>query len=166
MIPETTSQTLELAEEEAIREEQVAGEAVFRTALESTAIRATIWTIADYGFSMALRVANSLILTRLLMPEAFGLMTLVTTLVVGISLISDIGLGPSVIQNARGDEPVLLNTAWTLQVLRGLGIFVVALALAWPMSLLYHEPRLMWLLPALGLNIVLSSFNRDRKSVV
>jgi O-antigen/teichoic acid export membrane protein len=130
-----------------------------RKRLESTALRATVWTVADYGFSMALRVVNSLVLTRLLMPESFGLMTLVTTLVVGISLISDIGLGPSVIQSPRGDEPVLLNTAWTLQVVRGLGIFVVALLMAWPMSLFYHEPRLLLLLPALGINVVVSSFN-------
>ena len=108
---------------------------------------------------MALRVVNSLVLTRLLMPESFGLMTLVTTLVVGISLLSDIGLGPSVIQNPRGDEPALLNTVWTLQVLRGLGIFVVSLILAWPMSLIYHEPRLMALMPALGVNVLISSFN-------
>jgi len=140
-------------------EDQLAGEAVFRTALESKAMRATFWTVADYGSSMVLRVGNSVILTHLLMPEAFGLMILVSTLVVGISLISDIGLGPSVIQNPRGDDPVLLNTAWTLQVLRGLAIFIVSLILAWPMSLVYHEPRLMALLPALGLNIVISSFN-------
>jgi O-antigen/teichoic acid export membrane protein len=86
-------------------------------------------------------------------------MTLVTTLIVGISLISEIGLGPNVIQSPRGDEPALLNTVWTLQVLRGVGIFIVSLILAWPMSMIYHEPRLMALLPALGINVVISSFN-------
>jgi O-antigen/teichoic acid export membrane protein len=156
---EITSSTLTLPEQEAAMEDQLAGEAVFRTALESKAMRATFWTVADYGSSMVLRVANSVILTHLLMPEAFGLMILVSTLVVGISLISDIGLGPSVIQNPRGDDPVLLNTAWTLQVLRGAAIFVASLVLAWPMSLVYHEPRLMWLLPALGVNIVIGAFN-------
>jgi O-antigen/teichoic acid export membrane protein len=122
-------------------------------------MNATFWTVMDYGCSMALRVVNSLVLTRLLMPESFGLMTLVTTLIVGISLISDIGLGPNVIQSPRGDEPALLNTVWTLQVLRGVGIFIVSLILAWPMSMIYHEPRLMALLPALGINVVISSFN-------
>ncbi len=145
--------------EESLAEELAQAEFHSRKGLESTAMRATIWTVADYGFSMALRVVNSVVLTHLLMPESFGLMTLVTTLVVGISLISDIGLGPSVIQSPRGDEPVLLNTAWTLQVLRGLAIFVVALLMAWPMSLFYHEPRLLWLLPALGVNIVIMSFS-------
>jgi O-antigen/teichoic acid export membrane protein len=142
-----------------LREEPSLTGIVNISALESTAAWATFWTVADYGCSMALRVVNSLVLTRLLMPESFGLMTLVTTLVVGIGLISDIGLGPSVIQSPRGDEPALLNTVWTLQILRGLGICVVSLFLAWPMSLIYHEPRLLALVPALGFNILIGSFN-------
>jgi O-antigen/teichoic acid export membrane protein len=156
---DTTSSTLTLPESEFAAEDRAKAERHERKALESTAMRATFWTVTDYGCGMALRIVNSLVLTRLLMPEAFGLMTLVTTLIVGISLISDIGLGPSVIQSPRGDDPVLLNTAWTLQVLRGLGIFLVSLLLAWPMSLVYHEPRLMALLPALGINAVIGSFN-------
>ena len=128
-------------------------------ALESAAVRATFWTVIDYGCSMALRVINSVVLTHLLMPESFGLMALVATLIVGISLMSDIGLGPSVIQSRRGDDPILLNTVWTLQVLRGAGIFVVSLILAWPMALFYHEPRLRMLLPALGIIVVIGSFN-------
>jgi len=156
---DSTSSTLTLPEPDLVTEGRGSAKVLAHQALESKAIRATFWTVVDYGCSMTLRVVNSLVLTRLLMPESFGLMTLVTTLVVGISLISDIGLGPSVIQNPRGDEPALLNTVWTLQVLRGLGIFVVSLILAWPMSLIYHEPRLLALLPALGINIVISSFN-------
>jgi O-antigen/teichoic acid export membrane protein len=113
----------------------------------------------DYGCSTGLRFLNSAILTRLLMPEAFGLIALVATLIVGVSMMSDIGLGPSVIQSRRGDDPVLLNTVWTLQVLRGAGIFAVALILAVPMARLYREPRLVTLLPALGLIVVIGSFN-------
>ena len=122
-------------------------------------MRATLWTVMDYGCSMGLRVVNSIILTRLLIPESFGLMALVTTLVVGINQISDIGLGPSVIQSARGDEPIFLNTAWTLQVLRSVGIFLVSGLIAWPMSRLYHEPRLMLLIPVLGISVLIGGFN-------
>jgi O-antigen/teichoic acid export membrane protein len=159
LISDATVSTLEICEPESAPEDRAGEERIAQEKLESTAMRATFWTVADYGCAMALRVVNSMVLTRLLMPEAFGLMTLVTTLIVGISLVSDIGLGPSVIQNPRGDDPQLLNTAWTLQALRGLGIFVVSLILAWPMSLFYHEPRLLALLPALGVNVVIGSFN-------
>jgi O-antigen/teichoic acid export membrane protein len=130
-----------------------------RKALENTALKATVWTVLDYGSSMALRVVNSLILTRLLMPESFGLMALVSTLIVGVTLMSDIGLAPSVIRSPEGDEPVFLNTVWTLQVVRGLGIFAVILILTWPMSVFYHEPRLLGLMPAMGFNLAVTSFN-------
>ena len=122
-------------------------------------MRATFWVVTDYGASMALRIVNSVVLTHLLLPEFFGLIILVSTLITGISLLSDIGLNSSIIQHPKGDDPVLLNTAWTLQVLRGLGICCVALLLAWPMSIFYHEPRLLALMPALALNLVIGSFN-------
>ena len=151
--------TLELPELKAVIEQPVKVKTRADEVLESAAMRATFWTVMDYGCSMALRVVNSVILTRLLMPESFGLMTLLTTLIVGIGLMSDIGLGPNVIQSQRGDDPVLLNTVWTLQVIRGLGIFIISVILAWPMALFYHEPRLMELLPAVGINVVIASFN-------
>jgi O-antigen/teichoic acid export membrane protein len=150
---------LELAELGTVTTNPIKATARADEVLESAAIRATFWTVMDYGCSMALRVVNSVVLTRLLLPESFGLMALVATLIVGISLMSDIGLGVSVIQSRRGDDPILLNTVWTLQVLRGAGIFVVSLVLAWPMAQFYHEPRLKELLPALGVIVIIGSFN-------
>jgi O-antigen/teichoic acid export membrane protein len=149
---------VEVTELETAIEESAASAALGRKLLESTAMRATFWTVMEYGCTMALRVVNSLVLTRLLMPESFGLMALVMTVIVGISMMSDVGLGPSVIRSSNGDDPVLLNTVWTLQVLRGAGIFVIILLLTWPMAKLYHEPRLLALLPALGLTVIISSF--------
>jgi O-antigen/teichoic acid export membrane protein len=150
---------LELSEPGTLTKKPVQAKARADEALESAAIRATFWTVMDYGCSMALRVVNSVVLTRLLLPESFGLMALVVTLIVGISLMSDVGLGASVIQSRRGDDPILLNTVWTLQVLRGAGIFVISLVLAWPMAQFYHEPRLRELLPALGIIVMIGSFN-------
>ncbi len=127
--------------------------------LESTALRATLWTVVSYGAAQALRLGNSLLLTRLLVPAAFGQMTLVTTLIVGITLLSDIGLGPSVIQSARGDDRRFLNTAWTLQVLRGCGLWCVALLLAWPAARFYHDRTLLAVLPVLSLGMLVGGFN-------
>jgi len=155
---DSTILTLALLEPETVAEDRAEEFFLARKVLESTAIRATFWTVMDYGCSMALRVVSSLILTRLLMPESFGLMTLVSTLVVGISLFADIGMGPNVIQSPRGDDPVFLNTVWTLEVFRGLGIFVVCLLLAWPMALIYREPRLISLIPALAFSLVVNGF--------
>ncbi len=127
--------------------------------LESRALRATLWTVVSYGAAQSLRVVNSLVLTRLLVPSAFGQMTLVTTVIVGITLLSDIGLGPSIIQSARGDDPRFLNTAWTLQVIRGTVMWMVALLLSWPAARFYHDPTLLKVLPVLALSMILTGFN-------
>jgi O-antigen/teichoic acid export membrane protein len=155
---DTTLPTLEFSEPETVTEEPPQVESHARKTLEATAMRATFWTVMDYGCSKALQVVNSVILTHILMPESFGLMTLVSTLVVGISLFADIGMGPNVIQSPRGDDPAFLNTVWTIEVLRGLAIFVVCLLFAWPMSLIYHEPRLIALVPAVAFTLVISGF--------
>jgi O-antigen/teichoic acid export membrane protein len=129
------------------------------SALEKTALKAAFWTFMDYGFGQSLRVVNSLVLTRLLLPAAFGEMALVTTLIVGMTLLSDIGLTPSVIQSKRGDEPQFLNTAWTLQAGRGVAIWCVAVLLAFPAAQFYHDPTLKLLLPMLALTAIITGFN-------
>jgi O-antigen/teichoic acid export membrane protein len=128
-------------------------------ALESGAKRASLWTMMDYGAGQALRVVNSLILTHLLVPSAFGQMTLVTTLIVGITLLSDVGLAPSVIQSPRGDDPAFLNTAWTIQVIRSVILWGAALLLSWPAAHYYHDPTLGWVLPVLALSTLIGGFN-------
>lgn len=126
-----------------------------RGRLESTAVRATLWTIADYGAGQSLRVVNSWVLTRLLFPAAFGEMTLVMTLIVGITLLSDIGLAPSVIQSPRGDEPGFLNAAFSLQALRGGILWLLAILLAWPAAWFYRDASLLYVLPVLALTVLI-----------
>jgi O-antigen/teichoic acid export membrane protein len=124
--------------------------------LEKQALKGTLYIIGYYGVSIGLRMVNSVVLSRLFSPEFFGLMTLLTTVLVGLNLFSHIGLGDSVIQSPRGDEPLFLNTAWTLQVIRGGGLWVITILLAWPVTRFYHEPRMLALFPVLGFGCVVA----------
>lgn len=127
--------------------------------IKKLAIKGAIWTIATYGLSQILRFGSNLILTRLLAPKLFGLMALVYVFISGLHLFSDVGLGPSIIQNKRGNDPAFLNTAWTIQIIRSLLLWVGCLGIAWPVSQFYGEPQLLWLLPLVGLNTLISGFN-------
>jgi len=127
-------------------------------ALESSALKGTYYVVAFYGLALGLRFVGSIVLARLFAPELFGLMTLLTTIIVGLNLFSHIGFEDSVIQNPRGDEEPFLNTAWTLQVLRGIALWLVMVILAWPIAH-YYDARLLWLLPALGFASVISGFS-------
>ena len=127
--------------------------------LRSRTIRGTVWTTAGYGVSQVVRLAVNLVLTRLLQPHMFGLMTLVNTFVQGLQGFSDVGIGPAVIQSKRGDDRSFLDTAWTVQVLRGVMLGTVAALIAWPVAALYGERQLVWLLPVAGLSAVMAGFN-------
>jgi O-antigen/teichoic acid export membrane protein len=126
--------------------------------LGGRAIQSSVWITGGFVLQRTLQFGSNLILTRLLFPEAFGTMALATVFVVGLAMFSDIGLKPAVIRDPRGDEPDFLNTAWTLQVIRGLGIFVAGCLLAYPVSLIYGQPILFPLLIALSFTAALSGF--------
>lgn len=127
--------------------------------LKKLAIRGATWTIFGYGTSQVCRLVSNLILTRLLVPELFGLMALVNIFIMGLQMFSDIGTGLVVIQSKRGDEPDFLNTTWTIQVIRGFGLWLGCLVIAWPVSQFYKEPQLMWLIPIVGLTTIIGGFN-------
>jgi O-antigen/teichoic acid export membrane protein len=128
-------------------------------ALESRALKGTYYVVIFYAAAQALRLVSSVILTRFFAPELFGLMALLTTVIVGLALFSHIGLEDSVIQNARGDEEVFVNTAWTIQAIRGIGIWLVTVLLAWPVAQFYHQRQMIWLLPILGFGCVIAGFS-------
>lgn len=125
-------------------------------------LRSASWLMLSYGSGQALRLASNLILTRILFPEAFGLMALVGLVTVGLAMFSDIGLGPAVTQNPRGDDPDFLDTAWTVQVIRGFALWAGAAALALPMASFYDEPQLALYLPVAGMALAVAGFNPMR----
>lgn len=134
------------------------GRSVAGEGLRARAMRGAGWTFVGYGINQVLRLASSLILTRLLFPEAFGLLALGSVFVSGLQMFSDIGIGPSIIQNPRGNDPRFLNTAWTMQVIRGISLWIIACAIAYPVSVLYGEPALFPILCLLGSTAAIRGF--------
>jgi O-antigen/teichoic acid export membrane protein len=129
------------------------------TTLKQRTINGAIWTIIGFGGIYVLRFGNNLILTRLLQPEFFGLMALVNTLRVGLELFSDIGIIQNIVNSKRGDDPKFLNTAWTLQVIRGIFIWILSLLISLPIANFYHEQRLLSLIPIVVLYSVIEGFS-------
>lgn len=130
--------------------------------LTARAGRGTVWTIGNIAASNFLRLGSNLILTRLLFPEAFGMMALVQIFITGLAMFSDLGTHAAIIQNSRSNEPAFLNTAWTLQVIRGFVLWGLACAIALPVATFYEEPMLAALLPVAGLTALIAGFTPTR----
>jgi O-antigen/teichoic acid export membrane protein len=126
---------------------------------ESSSSRAVVGgavTLAGHAGVQALRMGGQIVLTRLLPQEAFGMMAIVHTFRAGIDLFSDVGIGPSIIQNERGDEPAFLDTAWTIQAGRGFALFLFAAVCALPMARFYGHDELRVLIPAASFAAVIA----------
>jgi O-antigen/teichoic acid export membrane protein len=127
--------------------------------LRSRTIKGSMWTTGGYIVANIIRLGTNLILTHLFLPEIFGLMTLVNIFIQGLQMFSDVGIAPAIIQNPRGDDPDFLNTVWTIQVFRGIILWIGSCVIAWPLAQLYGLPELTLLIPAAGLNALISGFN-------
>lgn len=128
------------------------------SSLRSRAMHSGVWIGAGFAVQKVLQLGSNLILTRLLFPEAFGLMALANVFLIGMAMFSDIGLKPAVIRDPRGDDPQFLNTAWTIQAARGLMLCVIGALIAYPLSLIYRQPVLFPLFAVLSIIPAVSGF--------
>ncbi|MGR3617838.1 MAG: oligosaccharide flippase family protein [Paracoccaceae bacterium] len=126
--------------------------------LMARVLRSGSWLLIGYGSSQALRLAANLILARLLFPEAFGLMALINVITLGLNLFSDTGINAAIAQSDRGDDPDFLDTAYSIQVVRGVVLWAFTLALAWPAAHFYGENDLLIYLPIAGIALVFNGF--------
>lgn len=129
-----------------------------KKAFAARALGSSAWTMANFGGGQIMRLASNLVLTRILSPDDFGLMALVSSFIIGLSMFSDMGLGPSIMQSKRGDDPAFLDTAWTIKVIRGFIIFATACVIAYPLAKFYDAPAFAWVFPAAASSMLVGGF--------
>lgn len=129
-----------------------------------------VWMAVGTLSGHVLRFGSSLVLTRLLMPEHFGVMALANVLMVAVSLLSDIGLQPALINSPRAHDAVFLSTLYTLQILRAAVIFLlcclVALGIHGLASMgffaaesVYAAASLPWLVVGMAFTVLISGWH-------
>jgi O-antigen/teichoic acid export membrane protein len=124
------------------------------------------WVLLTYGAVQFLRLLNNVILTRLLEPSVFGLMSLVVAIRVGMELVSDLGVTQNIVSNPRGHEARFYDTAWTLHSSRNLALAVLCFLLAGPFAVFFGHPELAVILPVASLFFVLSGFESTTRGVL
>jgi O-antigen/teichoic acid export membrane protein len=120
--------------------------------LRARVLSAVFWVIGSSATGQAIRLGSNLILSRLLVPEHFGLMAIVGSLRVGSEMLSDIGIGPMVI-SSRVDDQKFLNSLWSIKVVRGFLLAVVVALLSYPAALWFNDQRLTGLVMITALSM-------------
>jgi O-antigen/teichoic acid export membrane protein len=125
--------------------------------LRERILSAGSWAMFGYASIQILRLGSNLVMTRLLVPELFGMMAVTISIMIVAALLSDVGIRQAVVQSKRGDSPEMLGTAFTIQAVRGVGIWfaciVVAIVLdqlrqrgAFAPDAVYASPDLVWVI--------------------
>jgi len=99
------------------------------------------WMVAFRTLDRVVGLASVAILARVLSPEDFGIVGY-ATLVAGIlELFAGIATDVELIRHRHADD-AYYSAAWTMNVLRGLAIGALMLALVAPATAFFREPRL------------------------
>lgn len=115
--------------------------------LRARASQGALISLLGQGGAQVLRLVGNLALARMLFPEAFGLMAIVYLIVFALDQFSNVGIPAAVLSFERGDEPEFLNTAWTIQIIRGFLLWFLGLALTPVVADFYNQPQLLEIMP-------------------
>src|ERR1700733_998835 len=144
-----------------------------RGSLTQRIIGAASWSLVGLIISYSLRLGSSLILTRLLSPQMFGIMSIVGLITTGLAMFSDLGVKQNIIQSPRGSEPTFLNTAWSIQIMRSVILWVIAVLISLIIFLcqkinlispsnVYSENELPYVLVVATFSIVINGFQSTK----
>jgi len=129
-----------------------------RQSLQSKTLAAAFWSFIGSGGRGAIRFASNLILTRLLFPEAFGLMAMAMVVVTLIQVFSDTGVKTALIQNPNGRRPEYVNSSFIIAIVRSVVLFFIILLAIEPVVSFYNQPQLRPLLWIMSFALLAEGF--------
>lgn len=105
----------------------------------------------------AVRLLSTIVLTRILSPDIYGITGLVMSVFYTINMITDIGLQAYVVRHERSDDDEFLDKVFTLHAMRGAVLTTVGVAIAWPVAELLGKPQVAAPLAVASLAFLLDS---------
>jgi len=133
--------------------------------LRQKAAKGVLWSVIQKWGRAAITIVTFVILSRLLAPEAFGLVALASAFTVFIELFLDQGFGAAIVQRAEL-EPEHLDTAFWINIVTGILLTGGLIAASGLVAATFDEPRLAPVLRWLSLSFILSSLTSTQVSIL
>jgi PST family polysaccharide transporter/lipopolysaccharide exporter len=110
--------------------------------LKAHVFRGGTWLGMGSVFEQLFRFGRNMLLTRLLFPEAFGMMAIIYSVGAVVYTLTEIGVKEALIQHPLGKDERYVNSAWWLAFGRGLGLYVVLFTAAPFLAKFYGNAQL------------------------
>lgn len=127
------------------------------TDLKAKSVRGGMVTMLDYGANFVLRTGATVVLARILTPEDYGLISMVTAITAFVMMFRDMGLSTATIQKAEINHSQVSTLFW-LNVAVGFGLSVITVGLAPVIAWFYSDQRLIWITLILSSGFLFTGF--------
>ena len=133
--------------------------------LKERSVLAALFMATGQGTDFMLRIISTIILARLLVPEHFGLVAMVTAVIGMAEVIRDLGLSTATIQRNDIKHQQISNLFW-INVTAGMLFFLFFTAISPVISFFYHEPKLVAITIAISTSFVWYGLNAQHQALL
>jgi PST family polysaccharide transporter len=124
--------------------------------LKRKTVKGGVAKLGGQAANFVLRLAYLMIMARLLTPEQFGLVAMVTVVTGFYDLFTSAGLSSATVQRANVSNTQVSTLFW-INILIGVVLSGLCLATAPALVAFYHEPRLLWVTAAMALGFLINA---------
>ena len=104
--------------------------------LKKKIIKATGFIYSGYALTQIIRILGSMVTTRLLAPELYGVMALANAFSTAATMLGDAGVSLSILRHDKGHEKDFLKTTFSIKVLQGLVLAIIMVLISGILALL------------------------------
>lgn len=136
-----------------------------RSDLARETARGALVSIVGQGANFVLRTLSMVVIARLVTPEHFGMVGMVTAFIGLLSLFRDGGLGAAMVQSETVSEDLVSALFW-INVAIGVFLALLTAAAAPLLASFYGEPRLLWITIALASSFVFNGAMAQHRALL
>jgi len=133
--------------------------------LKGRSVRGGAVTIAAQWVKFCLQMASTVVLARLLTPQDFGLIAMVTAVIGFVAMFKDLGLSMATVQKAEINHAQVSTLFW-INVFLSIIVILMIAALAPAITWFYGEPRLTWITIALASGILFGGLTIQHEALL
>ncbi|HEY5510812.1 MAG TPA: lipopolysaccharide biosynthesis protein [Prolixibacteraceae bacterium] len=133
--------------------------------LKRKTVNGFFWSSLEMLFSQGQGILYGIVLARLLSPNEFGLLGMVTIFIAIAQVFVDSGLSQALIRKQNCTE-IDYNTIFWVNIVIGIVAFVVIWILAPYIADFYEKPELINLTRVLALAIIISSLTLNQQTII
>jgi len=131
----------------------------------TAAVRGAFWLASDQIGSRVIDLAFSIVLARLLLPEAFGLLAMASASTAFFHLFANLGLAAPIVQRKEVDDEYL-STAFWANLASGVVLFAIVAASGGILGRLFREPRVVTIIIFLSLRFVIAAGSATQVAMI